>query len=63
MYSYGNNPGFGWGGSGCYSGCGSFTTVPVCCGGSGFGSTAAIILVLFILLVIVLGSRFVGPVV
>lgn len=61
MYSYGYNSGYGYGSPGCYSGCGSFVPVQPCCGNTGFGSTAAIILVLFILLVIVLGSRFVGP--
>lgn len=53
MYSYGYNTAYGYGAPGCYSGCQGYQ--------GGFGSGAAIILVLFILLVIVIGSRFVGP--
>lgn len=52
MYYYGNSYGYGNTG-GC---CGGFQ--PYGCGGySGFGSNYAIILVLFILLIIILGSR------
>ena len=51
MYYYGGYQGYG---------CGN----PCCCGNQGYGGTgygAAIILVLFILLVIVIGSRAYGP--
>ena len=52
MYYYGNSYGYGNTG-GC---CGGFQ--PYGCGGcSGFGGNYAIILVLFILLIIILGSR------
>lgn len=48
MYYYGGYQGYG-----CGNPCGGY---PTCgCGGAGYG--AAIILVLFILLVIVIGSR------
>lgn len=55
MYSYGGGLGFGSGGCGnpCYAGYPGFGS----CGCGGFGSNTAIILVLFILLVIVIGSR------
>jgi hypothetical protein len=59
MYYYGYNSGYGYGAPGCYSGCGY---PGYGCGGyGGYGSGAAIVLVLFILLVIILGSRYVGP--
>lgn len=59
MYYYGYNSGYGYGSQGCYTGCG-FPSYG-CCGG-GYGSSwTAIILVLFILLVIIIGSRYVGP--
>ncbi len=54
MYYYGYNSGYSYGNS-CY---GSYAYPSY--NGGGLGSGAAIILVLFILLVIVLGSRFIG---
>lgn len=54
MYCYGGYQGYG---GGCPT---PSMGYPVQCGGSGFGSGAAIILVLFILLVIVIGSRLVA---
>jgi hypothetical protein len=63
MYYYGYNSGYGYGNQGCYGGCG-YPGYGGGCGypgyGGGFGSGAAIILVLFILLVIVIGSRFIA---
>lgn len=63
MYCQGYNSGYSCG-SPC---CGGFNTFPTgCCGGTGgyggtgLGSGAAIILVLFILLVIVIGSKLVS---
>lgn len=47
-YNYPMYGGYGYGGYG-YGGCG--------CGGAGYGSGAAIVLVLFILLVIIIGTR------
>jgi hypothetical protein len=65
MYYYGYNTGYGYGSPGCYTGCGypgyGYGGYPGY--GGGFGSGAAIVLVLFILLVIIIGSRFIGPVV
>ena len=53
MYYYGNS--YGYGNTG---GCCSGGFQPYGCGGcSGFGGNYAIILVLFILLIIILGSR------
>ncbi|MEG0799454.1 MAG: sporulation protein YjcZ [Bacilli bacterium] len=49
MYYYGYNGGYGNVAPSC-------SQAPTCCGGSGYG--AAIILVLFILLVIVFGAGF-----
>ena len=51
MYYYGNSYGYGNAGNCCG------TPMPTCCGGSGYGSGYAIILVLFILLIIILGAR------
>lgn len=53
MYYYGNSYGYGNAGGCCGGG-----FQPYGCGGySGFGGNYAIILVLFILLIIILGSR------
>jgi uncharacterized protein (TIGR01732 family) len=53
MYYYGNSYGYGYPSS-CCGGMGSY---PMYGYGSGYGSNYAIILVLFILLVIIIGSR------
>ncbi len=54
MYYYGYNSGYSYGSPNC---CGGYNQGPQCgCGGNNMG---AIVLVLFILLVIVIGARFV----
>lgn len=54
MYYYGYNSGYSYGSPNCCSG---YNQGPQCgCGGNNMG---AIVLVLFILLVIVIGARFV----
>jgi len=60
MYYYGYQGGYNYGSPCGCSGTPAYNYGGCCNNGYGFGSNAAIILVLFILLVIVIGSRLVA---
>lgn len=60
MYYYGYQGGYGYNGYPCCGGFGGGYPYGGGCGCGGFGNGAAIILVLFILLVIVIGARVIN---